>query len=89
MEKLIYDIVCYAALRGWKASTVLQRAIGASGTEWERWTKKGGSCSLVTADRVRAYMVDNPPLETDRSVAKPADPASAGSEPPSPIQDVA
>lgn len=61
MEKLILEIEAYAAARNLLPTTVLQRAVGASGATWGKW-KSGSSCSLTTADRIRAYMSANPPL---------------------------
>ena len=60
MEQLILEIQTYAAARGVLPTTVVQRAIGASGKTWFKWTEGGSSCSLHTADKLRAYMRDNP-----------------------------
>lgn len=67
MEQFLSEVERYAAACGLKPGTVVQRAGGASGAAWEKW-KTGGSCSMRTADRIRAYMHDNPPM-TDREVA--------------------
>lgn len=64
MEQFLTDVEVYAAACGLKPTTVIQRAIGASGAAWSKWKSGQGSCSLVTADRVRAYMAANPPAET-------------------------
>lgn len=60
MEQLIVEVEEYAAACGLKPGTVVQRAVGASGVIWQRW-KEGGSCSMRTADRIRAWMAANPP----------------------------
>lgn len=59
MEQFIAEIEAYAAARNLLPSTVIQRAVGASGATWAKW-KSGSSCSLNTADRIRAYMAQHP-----------------------------
>lgn len=60
MEQFLTDVEAYAAACGLQPTTVVQRAVGASGAAWRKW-KSGASCSLATADRVRAYIACNPP----------------------------
>jgi len=61
MDMFLAEVEAYAIACGLKPGTVVQRAGGASGVAWEKW-KAGGSCSMRTADRIRDYMHDNPPL---------------------------
>lgn len=61
MEKLISEIECYAAARGVKPATVLQVAAKLSGTTWSRWVAGEASCTMRTMEKIRRYMVDNPP----------------------------
>lgn len=68
MEQFLSEIEAYAAARGIQPTTVVQRAVGASGATWRKW-KSGASCSLVTADRLRAYMAANPPPATQEDAA--------------------
>jgi hypothetical protein len=62
MNQLMSEIRTYADLVGVSPSTVLQRAGAGSGTTWSRW-EAGRSCTLNTADKLREWMVDNPPAE--------------------------
>ena len=61
------EIRVYARARGVKPATVLQNAAMLSGTTWEKWESGSASCSVRTADRVRAYMAENPPVEADQN----------------------
>lgn len=61
MEQFIAEVEAYAAAVGLEPSTVVQRAAGVSGAIWKRWKSGEASCTLTTADRVRAYMAENPP----------------------------
>jgi hypothetical protein len=60
MDKFIAEVDLYAAACGVKPTTIVQRAAGVSGAAWRNWTQLGGSCTMATADRVRAYMRANP-----------------------------
>lgn len=60
MEQFIAEVEAYATLWGLKPTTIVQRAAGVSGAAWNKWTQPGGSCTMVTADKVRAYMAANP-----------------------------
>lgn len=68
MEQFLADVEAYAAALGLRPTTVVQRAVGASGAAWGKW-KSGASCSLVTADRVRAYMAAHPPAPPQEDAA--------------------
>lgn len=61
MEQFLSDVENYAAAWGLQPSTVIQRAAGQSGAIWAKWKAREASPTLVTADRVRAYMDANPP----------------------------
>lgn len=60
MEQLINEIEAYAASRGIKPATVLQKGGGLSGTVWATWVAKAAACTLPMADRLRTYMAANP-----------------------------
>lgn len=60
MEQLISEIAAYAACKGIKPATVLQKAGGLGGHVWAKWVAKTASCTLPMADRLRAYMATNP-----------------------------
>lgn len=68
------EIENYASARGILPATVVQSATGHSGTTWAKW-QAGATCSLRTAEKLRAYMAANPP---------PAEPVS-----PTPDEDAA
>lgn len=69
MDEFMREIEAYAAACGVQPSTVVQNAGGGSGVAWARW-KAGGSCSMRTADRIRAFMAKNPPPSaTDEAAA--------------------
>ncbi|MCG7625562.1 XRE family transcriptional regulator [Epibacterium sp. Ofav1-8] len=61
----------YAARVGVKPTTVIQRAKAGGGGTWRKWEEGESSPTLITADRVRRYMAENPPavMNDDRSVA--------------------
>lgn len=61
MEQLIAEIEAFAAVRGVKPGTVLQRAGGFGGKVWEKWVAGDRSCTLPMADRIRRYMAANWP----------------------------
>lgn len=54
------EIENYASARGILPATVVQSATGHSGTTWAKW-QSGATCSLRTAEKLRAYMAANPP----------------------------
>lgn len=61
---LIDEIDAYCSRTGLSASTVCLRAVG--NAHLPARLKAGGQCLPRTADRVRAYMRDNPP-KTDEA----------------------
>lgn len=63
MEHLISQIEAYADRRGIKPSTVLQYAAGLGGNAWSGW-KGGAQCTIATAEKVKKYMMENPPVES-------------------------
>ena len=67
MEEFIHEIETYASALGLHPSTIVQRSGAGGGAAWGRWTAVGGSCSMRTADRIRAYMRANPPREDAQS----------------------
>lgn len=62
MEQLIAQVEQYALARGIKPATVLQYAAGLGGSVWEKWLS-GSSCNMATAERIRSYIVENPPVD--------------------------
>lgn len=54
------DVKDYAKAAGIKPTTVLQVALGVSHATWSKW-EAGGSCTLRTAEKLRAYMAKNAP----------------------------
>ncbi len=61
------EIRAYAEQVGVMPTTVIQRAKAGSGSTWSGWEKGVSSPTLRTVDRIRAYMLDNPPPEEDRA----------------------
>jgi hypothetical protein len=68
MEEFIAQVEAYAAACGVKPTTVVQRAASVGGSAWDRWTS-GGSPTLATADKIRAYMAANPPPPSEKDAA--------------------
>ena len=62
-DDLISAIEAYADAVGVSPVTVTSRAVGNSRLYTRM--KAGGSCSLTTADKVRAFMRDNPAPAVD------------------------
>lgn len=62
MNQLMIEIRTYAANAGVLPTTIVQRAGVGSGTTWAKW-EAGRSCTLKTADKLRTWMVENPPTE--------------------------
>jgi len=60
MDQLMQEIETYASARRILPATVVQAATGHSGTTWAKW-KSGATCSVRTAEKLRAYMAANPP----------------------------
>ena len=60
MDQLIAEIEAYAAARGIKPATVVQYATTHGGGVFDRWKAGKGTCTLPMADRIRAYMRENP-----------------------------
>jgi len=65
------EIEAYAAARGWMPTTVVQRSTALGGSAWAKW-KAGASCTVATADRIRAWIAANPP-ESAATNLEPAD----------------
>jgi len=66
MEPLIAEIEAYAKARGLKPATVLQYAAGLSGTSWEKWKAGAQVCTVATAEKIRAFIMDNPPASAPK-----------------------
>lgn len=63
------DVAAFAAAKGIKPATVLQNAAGLSGQTWDKW-QDGASCSLTTADRIRAYIAAKSQSKSPKSIGK-------------------
>jgi len=59
-QDLIQEIEEFAAKRGWAPATVTSRAVGNSRL-YDRM-RKGGSCTLAIADRLRRFMAGDASL---------------------------
>ncbi len=59
MEQFIAELEAYAQACGWKPSTLCQK-INSNAKLYKR-LKSGGSCTLKTVEKYRAYMAANPP----------------------------
>lgn len=66
-DEIISEIEGYASRAGLSPATVTSRAVSNSRL-YDRM-KAGGSCSLKTAGRLRAYMLANPPAQTKGDAA--------------------
>lgn len=65
MEQFIREIEAYALATGRKPQSVLRAAVGASWGTWESWVAGKSSPTMAVADRIRAYIADNPPRTED------------------------
>lgn len=61
MEQFIAEIESYAAACGRPPQWVLRRAFNAGWGQWDAWKSGKSSPTMAVADRVRAFMRDNPP----------------------------
>ena len=57
------EVAAHAAANNIKPATVLQNSANLGGGVWAKW-EKGASCSLNTADKIRAYIAANPAPES-------------------------
>ena len=55
------DIRAYAQSIGLSPGTIIQRSGCGNGGAWGKWERGDSSPTMVTADKLRAYMADNPP----------------------------
>lgn len=60
MEQLISDIEAYCAARGVQPQRLLRDAINATWNLWQKWKDGEASPTMKVADRLRAYMAENP-----------------------------
>lgn len=61
MEQFISDIQAYASAVGRSPQSILRSAVNAKWGTWDAWGAGTSSPTLIVADRIRAYMADNPP----------------------------
>ena len=73
MDQLIAEIEAYAAAVGVKPGTVVKNATGHGNNVFPRWKAGKAACTLPTADRIRAYIQENP-----AHAPAPADDPAAG-----------
>lgn len=67
MEQFTCEIQQYSEAIGKTPQAVLRAALNASGRTWETWVSGKASPTLITADRLRKYMADNPPCVPETS----------------------
>ena len=73
MDQLVAEIEAYAAARGVAPGTIVQYATKLGGTAFRKWKDGESSCELATADRIRAYIRENPaPAPAAGAAARPA-----------------
>lgn len=71
MDDFIREIEAFAGARNIEPSTVLQKAVNASGLTWRGWKAGTLGCTVRTMDRVRAYMRAQPaPTESVDDLAE-------------------
>ncbi|MCW1934555.1 hypothetical protein [Pararhodobacter zhoushanensis] len=63
MEQFLSEIERYAAAAGVMPQSVLRRSCGYGWDVWDAWKRRKSSPTMVNADRVRAWMAANPPLD--------------------------
>ena len=78
MDNFLTEIESYVARSGGSPQRVLRLSIGAGWGTWEAWRTGASSPTMITADRVRAWMAENPPAENPPAEIPPI--AAAGIE---------
>ena len=76
MEQFIRDIEAYAGAVNRKPQSILRAAVGASWGTWESWKAGKSSPTMIVADRVRAYIAENPPVEVGETTCPNASDAA-------------
>lgn len=66
-SQLISEVEAHAERCGLSPATIISRAVS-NGRLYGR-LKNGHGCTLDTAERIRAYMAENPPAKTERASA--------------------
>ncbi|MCV2877589.1 hypothetical protein OE699_01885 [Sedimentimonas flavescens] len=61
MEQLINEIEAYAKSVKRSPQWVLRKAFNAGWGQWDAWKAGTSSPTMAVADRIRAFMRDNPP----------------------------
>ena len=56
MEQFIIEVAAFAALTKKKPATVIQNAVGLSGSTWGKWVKGDASPQMKTVEKIRKYM---------------------------------
>lgn len=65
MDQFLKEIREYADALGVQPSTVIQRAAKLGGAVWARWEAGNGSPTMMTADKIRRYIAENPVGDAD------------------------
>lgn len=63
MEQFLFELEAYASALKISPSTVIQRAGVGSGSTWRKWQSRKSSPTLITVDKLKDYMAQNPPEE--------------------------
>ena len=61
LKQLISDIEAYSRATGRKPQMILRAAVGAGWGTWDAWLADSSSPTMKIGDRIRAYMLANPP----------------------------
>lgn len=69
MERFISDVEAYASACGVKPQAFLRNVINAQWGQWQKWKGGESSPTMRIADRIYAYMAENPPPETSEDAA--------------------
>lgn len=66
MEQFLSEIETYAAASGISPQSVLRRSCAKGWGVWAAWKSGRSSPTLVIADRIRAWMAENPPADAGK-----------------------
>lgn len=77
MEQLIEEVEAYCAARGIAPQRLLRDAVKATWPLWKKWKDGESSPTMKVADRVRAYMAENPVHPPAHDHAAPVDQGGA------------
>ena len=69
MERFISDIEAYARACGISPQALLRTVINAQWGQWQKWKDGDASPTMRIADRIYAYMAENPAPQTSEDAA--------------------